>query len=80
MGQGSSKNESTIDNNVHTNSVHSQRRKKGKRPNSRRIDLNSINGMESYRNIDNVLSEMGVKSTIDIASESGIIDSLFLYI
>ena len=54
------------------NKANIQRRRKGKRCNSSRINLNSINNLESCRNIDNVLSEMGVKTEIDVSSDSGI--------
>ena len=71
MGQQSSKNENVQNTNTRTDIMQTSRRRKGKRSNSNRINLNSINGLESYRNIDNVLSEMGVKSAVEVSSDIG---------
>lgn len=73
MGQKNSKAEETIVEKEDPTVIHPHRRKKGKRYHSNRIDLNSINALESCRNIDTVLSEMGVKSIIDASSDSGMI-------
>lgn len=80
MGQKNSKAEETIVGKEDPTVAHPHKRKKGKRYHSNRIDLNSISALESCRNIDTVLSEMGVKSIIDASSDSGMLMFyLFIY-
>ena len=76
MGQKVTKESATEVYQVSKDSSTSVRRKKGRRRNSARINLDSINALQSFQNIDAVLSDMGVKTTIDDSSESGI----FLFI
>ena len=49
----------------------SRRRKKVNRYHSNRINLQSLGGLESNQNIDRVLSDMGVRNSTTMDSESG---------
>jgi len=73
MGQKVTKEETNKVYQASMESTNNVRRKKGKRHHSARINLDSINALQSFQNIDSVLSDMGVKTTLDESSESGMI-------
>ena len=79
MGQKVTKEETNQVYQASMESSNNVRRKKGKRHHSARINLDSINALQSFQNIDSVLSDMGVKTTLDDTSESGMKFMLFMF-
>ena len=72
MGSKPSKEDTTGQRGKEDNSVKkSSRRKKVNRDHSNRINLQSLGGLESNQNIDRVLSDMGVRNSTTMDSESG---------